>query len=212
MNPSGPKNLMPLSAIGLCDALIMTPAAAPSATRHAGDGGRRHDAERRRRRARPRSCRRRSPPRASFRRAACRGRRSPADAGRSSPRARVAPARPMRNASSGVSDSLATPRTPSVPKRRLTFGLASLATVTKRICTRTRSGATSSPATSRAGRVDGDRPHHLVDVLRPRPAAATSTRTAATCAEQRRSGRARSPRRRRWTSFRPRCRPAAFPT
>ena len=30
MNPSGPKNLMPLSAIGLCDALIMTPAAASS--------------------------------------------------------------------------------------------------------------------------------------------------------------------------------------
>ena len=46
LKPSGPKNLMPLSSIGLCDALIMTPAAA-SAERTVTAGHRPASARRR---------------------------------------------------------------------------------------------------------------------------------------------------------------------
>ena len=117
LKPSGPKNLMPLSSIGLCDALITTPAAArvrrvTQAT--AGVGTIPSETVSRPTDVMPATMRRLEHRSREARVASDQDRRrSPLRAAGSPQRAR------LRYASSGVSSLLATPRTPSVPKSRL---------------------------------------------------------------------------------------------
>ena len=104
------KSLMPLSPKGLCEAEITAPGAVAGlghARRPRGSAARRG----RRRRRPPRPARRRRRPAGAARAAGV-----AADEERRRGRTRTT-ARPRARASSGVSSSFATPRTPSVPKR-----------------------------------------------------------------------------------------------